>query len=158
MPAKMTLAPTIHSYPVKTVNLGTTAQLYTAAEIGKAVKLIAADTYGLCAAGDKIEAVITSNETALTGATRGGLTVGGIVDQGYLEVVCAATLAAGDYVVAAAQPAVGTPLTSIGEGQVPCTPVQKVETPSAPFAMRIVGLGRAGTGAAGTICIAEFTK
>jgi hypothetical protein len=157
MPARLQLVPTIHKEKIRTVNLGTTSRLFKAADIGKAVKLIGPGQYDLCAAGDKIEGIVTSSEYELTGATRGGLSVGGIVCSGYVEVVSTAALAAGDIVVAAAQPALGTPIASIGEGEVPCTPVQKgAGTEVAPFLMRIVDLGPVGTGAAGTVCVAEF--
>lgn len=157
MPAALTLAPTIHSEKIKTVNLGTKADKFGASEIGKAVKLIAPDTYGLCADGDKIQGLVTSSEYALTGATRGGLSVGGIVSSGYFEVVSTETLAFDDVIVAAAMPAVGTPLTNIGEGEVPALPVKKAAPGAvAPFLARIVGLGRTGSGDAGTICVAEF--
>lgn len=159
MPARHYISPTVHKQDITTVNLGTKAAPFKAEEIGKAVKLSGADTYVLCAAGDKIEGIVTSSELAATGATRGGMSVGGIQQSGHIEVVSAAALVAGDYVVAAAQPAVGTPLTSIGEGQTPCTPVQKVAdqaTVNGLYAMRIVGLGPVGTGAAGTVCVAKF--
>lgn len=157
MPARLQLVPTIHKEKIRTVNLGTTSRLFKAADIGKAVKLIGPGQYDLCAAGDKIEGIVTSSEYELNGATRGGLSVGGIACSGYVEVVSTAALAAGDMVVAAAQPALGTPIASIGEGEVPCTPVQKAAgTEVAPFLMRIVDLGPVGTGAAGTVCVAEF--
>ena len=157
MPARLQIVPTIHKDRIDTVNLGTTALLFTNAEIGKAVKLTGAGTYGLCAAGDKIEGIVNSSEYSLTGATRGGLSVGGVRKSGFVEVIATVALAAGDKVVAAAQPAVGTKLTGIGNGDVPCTPVQKAAADAvAPFLMRVVDLGPVGTGAAGTICVAEF--
>lgn len=155
MPAKLTIAPTIHSYPIQTVNLGgdAAATRFTSAEVGKAVKLTGPDTFGLCAAGDDVEAIVTSVEQG----TRGGYTIGGIVADGYVEVVSTAALAFGDFVVAAAQPAVGTPVSGIGANDLPAVPVQKAAAaPTGRFALRIVGLGRAGTGAAGTICVAQF--
>lgn len=157
MPARLQIVPTIHKEKIRTVNLGTTSRLFKSEDLGKAVKLVSAGTYDLCDAGDKIEGIVTSSEYALTGAPRGGLSVGGIVCSGYVEVVATVPLAVNDRVVAAAQPALGTPIASIGEGEVPCTPVQKAAgTEEAPFLMRIVDLGPVGTGAAGTICVAEF--
>lgn len=158
MPAKLTLTPTIHSEKISTVNLGTAVQKYTNAEIGKAVKLTTSDTYELCAADDPIEAIITSSEYSTTGATRGGLAVGGIVASGRFEVVSTEVLAAKDYIVAAAAHAFGTPLPGVGSGDVPALPVKKVLAPEGPFRARIVSLGRVGTGAVGTICVAEFVK
>lgn len=157
MPARLQLVPTIHKDHVKTVNLGTTTRLFKGEDAGKAVKLVSAGTYDLCSAGDPIEGIVDSSNYSLYGATRGGLSVGGMRDKGYLEVVAAVALAAGDYVVAGAQPALGTPVTSVGVGAVPCTPVQKAAAvPTGAFAMRVVDLGPVGTGAAGTICVAEF--
>lgn len=157
MPKALRIVPTIHKERVMTVNLGTTASKYGAEEIGKAVKLSGTDSYALCAADDKIEGIITSSEYAATGATVGGKAIGGIVSSGYFEVVSAEVLAVGDYIVAAAQPAVGTPVQSVGNGDVPCTPVKKAgASPTAPFLARIESLGEAGTGAAGTVLVARF--
>lgn len=158
MPARLQIVPTIHKYPYLTVNLGTTTRLFKGEDAGKAVKLVSAGTYDLCSAGDAIEGIVGSSNLSLYGATRGGLSVGGIGNQGYLEVIATEALEAGDYVCAAAQPALGTPITSVGVGAVPCTPVM-IATGAAltsPFKMRIVDLGPVGTGAAGTICVAEF--
>lgn len=158
MPQRMRIVPTIHKNRNDTVSLGTTTRLFKAADIGKAVKLIGPGTYDLCDAGDKIEKIVTSSNYDLYGATRGGLSVGGVSSEGYIEVIAAVTLVAGDYVVAAAQPALGTPITSVGEGEVPCTPVQKAVPGdlTGPYQLRIVDLGPMGTGVAGTICVAEF--
>jgi len=157
MPQRLQIVPTIHKEKIRTVSLGTNARLFKASEIGKAVKLIGPGQYDLCAADDKIEGIVTSSEYETYGATRGGLTIGGIVCSGYVEVVSAEVLAVGDYVVAAAQPALGTPVQSIGAGDIPCTPVKKAgASPTAPFLMRIVDLSLANPGAAGTVCIAEF--
>lgn len=158
MPSRLLITPTIHKEKVRTVNLGTTTRLFKGEDAGKAVKLVAPGTYDLCDAGDKIEGIVQSSNLSLYGATRGGLSNGGILCSGYLEVVSTEQLAAGDFIVAAAQPALGTPITSVGEGEVPCTPVQKLDPAQAtgPFLMRVVDLGPAGTGAPGTICVAEF--
>lgn len=158
MPKALRIVPTIHKERVMTVNLGTTVSKYGAAEIGKAVKLTSTDTYELCSAADKIEGIITSSEYAATGATIGGKAIGGIVSSGYFEVVSAEVLAVGDLIAAAAQPAVGTPVQSVGNGDVPCTPVIKAATTGlvAPFLARIESLGEAGTGAAGTVLVARF--
>ena len=157
MPKALRIVPTIHKERVMTVNLGTTASKYGAAEIGKAVKLTSTDTYELCAEGDKIEGIITSSEYAATGATIGGKSIGGIISTGYFEVVSDEVLTVGALVVAAAQPAVGTPVQSVGNGDVPCTPVKKAAAGAvAPFLARIESLGDAGTGAAGTVLVARF--
>lgn len=157
MPARMRLAPTIHTDRTDTASLGTTSNKFGPTEIGKAVKLIGPDQFGLCSAGDKIEAICTSVETDVGfGGTRGGFTVGGITRQSLLEVVAGVQLAINDRVVAAAQPALGTALTSVGDGAIPATPVQKAAVgDNDTFGYRIVGFGPAGTGAAGTVCIAQ---
>ena len=153
MPKRLFIAPTIHSYPVKTVNLGPQGQLYGSTEIGKPVKLAGPDTFVVCADGDKIEGIITSSEYASNGATRGGRSIGGITSDGYFNVKSAVKLAAGDYVVAAAQPAVGTRLAdTLGDAIM----VKKAADGTGPFAVRIVGLGSAGSGDPGTTCVAEF--
>lgn len=158
MPAALTILPTIHSFPVLTVNLGTTSRKFTSADIGKAVKLVAADSYDLCEAGDPIEGIVSSSLFSDTGATRGGLTPGGIYSPArncYFEVVCAEQLAVNDRIVAAAQPALGTVLPSIGDGAVPAVPVQKAGASPTGQLARIVGFA-GKTGAPGTVCIAEF--
>lgn len=158
MPQALYLTPTIHSEKIITVNFGTVGEKYLNTEIGKAVKLIAKDTYGLCADGDKIEAIITSSNLSDTGATRGGLSTGGIVKTGYFDAVCPTeALAAGDLVVAGAQPALGTFVPGVGAGDVPSTVVKKAAAgATGPFLARIVGLGPVGSGAAGTLLCAEF--
>ena len=101
-----------------TVRLGadnTTAENYSEAENGKFVKLIAESNYGLCSAGDPIEAVITSVELA----TQNGWSIGGVVDEGLMFVTCdgleatpgTGAIAVGDYVVAGTVSAKGTALT-----------------------------------------------
>lgn len=157
MPARMRLAPTIHTDRTDTASLGTTTNKFTSAEIGKAIKLIGPDQFGLCSAGDKIEAICTSVETDTGyGATRGGFTIGGVTRANLIEVVATVQLAINDRVVAAAQPALGTPLTGIGSGDTPATPVQKAAAgDNDTFGYRIVGFGPAGTGAAGTVCVAQ---
>lgn len=157
MPKALRIVPTIHKERVMTVNLGTTLLKYGAAEIGKAVKLSGTDTYELCTTGEKIEGIITSSEYAATGATIGGRSIGGIVSSGYFEVVSTEVLVVGDLIVADDQPELGTPVTSYGNGDVPCTPVVKAAPGTvAPFLARIESLGEAGTGAAGTVLVARF--
>lgn len=154
MPAKLTLAPTIHSEKIRTVNFPAT---FTHAEIGKAVKLDGADSYVLCTSGDKIEGIVTSVEEG----TRGGVKVGGIVCSGYFEAVnTAADVVVGDVVVAGAQPAIGTPNPVVGTKGVQPTSIvvgsgANGSTEVAPFLARVVGFA-GGTGAQSTTVIVEF--
>ena len=112
------IQPTIHTYPVDTVILSAPANTApTRAEIGKPVKLSAPDTYALCAAGDPIEALIASDLSSLTGATRGGKLLVGIVKKGIFKAKAGEVLVIGDYVVSDAVPALGTELTENAAGE-----------------------------------------
>lgn len=148
------IQPTIHAYPVDTVILNAPANTApTRAEIGKPVKLVAADTYGLCAAGDPIEALITSDLSSFTGATRGGKLLVGITKKGIFKAKAGEVLAIGDYVVSDAVPALGTelPENSAGEN----LPVVKKGTNTTPFQCRVVGFD-GGAGALNSTVVVEF--
>lgn len=166
MPKKLYIAPTIHSEFVRTVNLGTDTTKHGSAEIGKPVKLIGPDVYSVCGDGDFIDGVITSSEYGRTGATRGGRSVGGIVQSGYVEVVCnedvtAAEVVTGVYCKSGLQPARDTELPAIGTAGAQPFPVKKATTVEvegrAGLKLRIVGFGPAGTGKAGTVLVAQFS-
>lgn len=148
------IQPTIHAYPVDTVILNAPANTApTRAEIGKPVKLVAADTYGLCAAGDPIEALITSDLSSLTGATRGGKLLVGITKKGIFKAKAGEVLAIGDYVVSDAVPALGTELTENAAGE--NLPVVKKGTNTTPFQCRVVGFD-GGAGALNSTVVVEF--
>lgn len=148
------IQPTIHSYPVDTVILSAPANTApTRAEVGKPVKLSDADTYTLCAAGDPIEALIASDLSSLTGATRGGKLLIGIVKQGIFKAKAGEVLAIGDYVVSDAVPALGTELTENTAGE--NLPVVKKGTNTTPFQCRVVGFD-GGTGALDSTVVVEF--
>lgn len=148
------IQPTIHAYPVDTVILNAPANTApTRAEIGKPVKLVAADTYGLCAAGDPIEALIASDLSSLTGATRGGKLLVGIVKKGIFKAKAGEVLAIGDYVVSDAVPALGTELTENAAGEQ--LPVVKKGTNTTPFQCRVVGFD-GGAGALNSTVVVEF--
>lgn len=148
------IQPTIHAYPVDTVILNAPANTApTRAEIGKPVKLVAADTYGLCAAGDPIEALITSDLSSLTGATRGGKLLVGIVKKGIFKAKAGEVLAIGDYVVSDAVPALGTELPENAAGEQ--LPVVKKGTNTTPFQCRVVGFD-GGAGALNSTVVVEF--
>lgn len=137
---KFFIEPTIHMEKVETYRVGTEAAPLTDKDTGKAVKLIGESAYGLCADGDPIEGILDSTNIA----TQDGFKIGGIISTGYLSAtVTGAALAVGDYVVAAAQPAVGTQLTAN-------MPVKKEVAPEGPFKARVVSLGPVGSGAIGT--------
>lgn len=148
------IQPTIHSYPVDTVILSAPANTApTRAEIGKPVKLSGPDTYALCAAGDPIEALIASDLSSLTGATRGGKLLVGIVKKGIFKAKAGGVLAIGDYVVSDTVPALGTvlPENTAGEN----LPVVKKGTNTTPFQCRVVGFD-GGAGALNSTVVVEF--
>lgn len=148
------IQPTIHTYPVDTVILSAPANTApTRAEIGKPVKLSGADTYTLCAAGDPIEALIASDLSSLTGATRGGKLLVGIVKKGIFKAKAGEVLAIGDYVVSDAVPALGTELTENAAGEQ--LPVVKKGVNTTPFQCRVVGFD-GGAGALGSTVVVEF--
>ena len=148
------IQPTIHSYPVDTVILSAPANTApTRAEIGKPVKLSGPDTYTLCAAGDPIEALIASDLSSLTGATRGGKLLVGIVKKGIFKAKAGEVLAIGDYVVSDAVPALGTALPENTAGEQLLTVKKGANT--TPFRCRVVGFA-GGTGALASTVVVEF--
>lgn len=148
------IQPTIHSYPVDTVILSAPANTApTRAEVGKPVKLSGPDTYTLCGDGDPIEALIASDLSSLTGATRGGKLLIGIVKKGIFKAKAGEALAIGDYVVSGAVPALGTELPENAAGEQ--LPVVKKGTNTTPFQCRVVGFD-GGTGAQDSTVVVEF--
>ena len=148
------IQPTIHSYPVDTVILSAPANTApTRAEIGKPVKLSGDNTYALCGTGDPIEALIVSDLSSLTGATRGGKLLVGIVKQGIFKAKAGEALAIGDYVVSDAVPALGTELPENTAGEQ--LPTVKKGTNTTPFQCRVVGFD-GGTGALASTVVVEF--
>lgn len=121
---------------------------------GKLVKLVAESRYDLAAAGDSIEGVITSVESA----TSGGYSIGGVLEEGIMWVTAdglqatpgTGAIAIGDLVVASTATAKGTALTSYPKvGKATSQAVQK-------FMWRVVSLGTAGTGAVGTDIVISY--
>lgn len=148
------IQPTIHSYPVDTVILSAPANTApTRAEIGKPVKLSGPDTYTLCAAGDPIEALIASDLSSLTGATRGGKLLVGIVKKGIFKAKAGEVLAIGDYVVSGAVPALGTELPESTTGEQLLT--VKKGTNTTPFQCRVIGFD-GGAGTLASTVVVEF--
>lgn len=137
-------------------------------EEGKFVKLTATDRYNLCAAGDPIEAIVSSIEQA----TAGGYTIGGIVSDmmvfaladGLQATAGTGTIAVGDYVVCGTVVAKGTALTTYAKvckatvqpGDVPADlTAAGAQVKAALHAWRVVSLGTVGTGAVGTVIVIE---
>ena len=148
------IQPTIHTYPVDTVILSAPANTApTRAEIGKPVKLSGADTYTLCASGDPIEALIASDLSSLTGATRGGKLLVGIVKKGIFKAKAGGVLAIGDYVVSDAVPALGTELPENTAGEQ--LPTVKKGTNTTPFQCRVIGFD-GGAGTLASTVVVEF--
>jgi hypothetical protein len=117
-------------------------------EVGKTVKLAGESRYDLTAAGNDIEGVIFAVELA----PQAGFTIGSVQDEGRLNVTFdglqatpgTGTVAVGDIVVAGTQAAKGTALTGYPKVCKATTPANVV------FKWRVVSLGAAGSGAAGT--------
>lgn len=138
------------------------------ADEGKLVKLVGESRYDLCAAGDAIEAVISSVEVA----TSGGYSIGGIIDEdkifatadGLQATAGTGVIAVGDYVVAGTITAKGTALSAypkvckatVQPGDVPASlTAAAAQTLAALHAWRVVSLGTVGTGAVGTTIVLE---
>ena len=149
---KFRIEETIHSEKVKTVRLGTKAEKFTKADIGKAVKLGGDSQYVKVDAGDAIEGYVTSVE--VDQGLFDGYHLGGIISTGYKNAtVVGAAVAVKDYVVAAAPTAIGTKLTTpVGVTKA----ADQAVAAAAPFKARVVSLGDAGTGAAGTVVVLEL--
>ena len=119
MAANHFIVPTGPTEDVTVVRLGAgngANDRYSDVDAGKLVKLAAESRYDLCAAGDAIEGVVVSVETA----TSGGYSVGGIIREGKIFATAdglqatagTGTIAIGDYVVAGTATAKGTALTA----------------------------------------------
>lgn len=156
---KFRISETIHSEKVKTVRLGTAADVggrYGDADVGKAVKLVGESRYALCAAGDQIEGFISSVNLG----TQDGFSVGGIVSTGYKEVTLdgiqldgTGAIAVGDYVVCGAVSAAGTALNAPLKVR---KATEQGDAASGAHKARVVSLGDAGTGAVGTVGVIEL--
>lgn len=135
-------------------------------DIGKAVVLGSAHNHVLASAGNDIDGFVNSVEPFMV---NGGYSFGGILVEGRVEAVVGANqgatpMAAGDYVVADAQLALGT----VGDNQQwttypgtppsnPTGPTAQVKTgaPTNKFWRCIAVLS--GTGAAGSVVLLERT-
>lgn len=126
-------------------------------ERGKFVKLIAESRYGFAAAGDEIEGVIDSVNTATADAySIGSVRIGGnmsVTFDGLQATPGTGAVAVGDYVLVGTVVAKGTALT--GPAKVTKATTQATAK-SSPFAARVVSLGSAGTGAVGTTGVIQI--
>ena len=147
---------TIHSHNIYTARLGgkTAGTRLTKKDIGKALKLSGDSAFVLAAAGDPIEAFVTSVETDQ--GLMDGYHIGGTCAVGLKNAtVVGAALVIGDYVNAAAQPAIGTKLT----GSMPVTKAaDQAIAKGLPNRARVVSLGDVGTGAAGTTVVLKLVE
>ncbi len=158
--AKFLMVETVHSDKVVTARVGTTGTPLKNVDSGKAVKLIATSNYGLCVAGDAIEAVLSTSNYDSQG-TVDGFAIGGVIPKTFKSVTFdglqatpgTGTVALGDYVVTGTVVAAGTALT----GPLKVTKAtDQAAAKAAPFKARVVSLGDAGTGAAGTTGLVEM--
>jgi hypothetical protein len=143
-------------------------------EIAKAVKIVGDSRYGLCVAGDPIEAFISAVESAtLDDYTIGTVQVGGrkeVMADGLQATPGTGTIAVGDFVVAGTMVAKGTALADESSQKVTKATQQPGITEAsvigdvndqlkvAMFAWRVVSLGSVGTGAVGTKIVIERVK
>lgn len=142
------IVPTVPVSASITARLGNTGAGYTDLEEGKLVVLAAESQYNLAVAGNEIEGIITSVESA----TQNGFSIGGVNDTfdsckvlfDGSEAAGTGVLAVGDYVVAGAITAQGTALSSFPK-------VRKATSQGTQkHLFRVVSLGTVGTGAVGT--------
>lgn len=149
------------------------ANYLTDADIGKPVKLVGDSQYDLCVSGDKIHGFISAVETY----TADDYSIGSVSPDGRVwATVDTTTVAVGDYVVAGAITAKGTQIASTGPKVLKATnqPGATVTTTDATkanidialakvvdqavtsvYAWKVISLGSAGTGAAGTSVLIE---
>lgn len=148
------IAPTVPVEDSFTVRLGASAAAYTVAELGKFAKHSAESAYALCAAGNPIEAVITSVELAPQNA----FSIGAVCDNpkfvtvtfdGAQGNVGVGAISLGTYVVCGTVVAKDTALTA--PPKVCSATSQSVSF----FNWRVVSLGTVGTGAVGTVGVIQ---
>lgn len=122
----------------------TSEKFSTPADIGKPVKLIAMDRYGLCSAGDKPEGFIA----AVDGATvNDGFSFGSVQTDGRMQAVVTNAYAVGDVLTAAAPAAAGTAEVVAGLPRM----TKPGTAATGTFLWRVIS----GTGAANSIAVIE---
>jgi hypothetical protein len=149
------------------------ANVFTDADVGKAVKLVGDSQYNLCAAGDPIEAFVSSMESAtLDNYSFGTVQVSGrkeVLADGLQATPGTGTIAIGDIVVASTAVARNTALADQSSQKVVKATNQPGAVPAdltaagqqaknAAWAWRVVSLGSVGTGAVGTKIVIERVK
>lgn len=123
-------------------------------DLGKAVKLIADSTYGLCANGDDIEGQLVSVEPVTVNDGFGFGTIQ-VAERLVAKNSGGAAIAVGAEVIAAAQPAVGTAITAVSSGtQTGIRPMPVKSGTGAIFKWRVISL-LGGAGAVGTPILIE---
>lgn len=150
--AKFKMTETIHSYNIYTTRLGTKAAPLKSVDNGKFLKLAAESQYNLAADGDMIEGFQTSSEIDNQGTVE-GFAIGGVCHRGLKEVTFNTVCAIGDYVTVGTVVAAGTKLAG-PPGVKKAT--DQDEAKAAPFKARVVSLGKAATGAVGTVGVIEL--
>lgn len=158
---KFLVKSTINSSTTMTVRLGgglaSAALSMTGVDILKWIKIVGESRYDLCAAGDDIEAWVSSVDTSTAdGYSTGGRTRGGLVDvcfDGLQATPGTGVCNVGDYVVCGTVVARNTALTTTFPKV--CTATTQATAKSSPYALRVISLGTAASGAIGTYGVAE---
>lgn len=158
---KFLITPTTQNQITVTARLGGNA-LATRAndnDVGKGVKLVGDSNYGLLAAADAIEGVITSVETGIYD----GYSLGGVQSKGYIDATAyglqatpgTGAITVGQYVLAAAPAAIQVKETLSTTLRV-VSATNQATAATAAFKARVVSLGPVGTGAVGTAIVIEL--
>ena len=159
--AKFLITPTTQNQITVTARLGGNAAGTRANDndVGKGVKLVADSNYGLLAAADAIEGVITSVETGVYD----GYSLGGVQTKGYIDATAyglqatpgTGAITVGQYVLAAAPAAIQVKETLSTTLRV-VSATNQATAATAAFNARVVSLGPVGTGAVGTAIVIEL--
>ena len=159
--AKFLITPTTQNQITVTARLGANAFATRANDndVGKGVKLVGESNYGLLAAADAIEGVITSVETGVYD----GYSLGGVQTKGYIDATAyglqatpgTGAITVGQYVLAAAPAAIQVKETLSTTLRV-VSATNQATAATAAFKARVVSLGPVGTGAVGTAIVIEL--
>ena len=159
--AKFLITPTTQNQITVTARLGGNAAGTRANDndVGKGVKLVGDSNYGLLAAADAIEGVITSVETGVYD----GYSLGGVQTKGYIDATAyglqatpgTGAITVGQYVLAAAPAAIQVKETISTTLRV-VSATNQTTAATAAFKARVVSLGPVGTGAVGTAIVIEL--
>ena len=159
--AKFLITPTTQNQITVTARLGGNAAGTRANDndVGKGVKLVGESNYGLLAAADAIEGVITSVETGVYD----GYSLGGVQTKGYIDATAyglqatpgTGAITVGQYVLAAAPAAIQVKETLSTTLRV-VSATNQATAATAAFKARVVSLGPVGTGAVGTAIVIEL--